>query len=274
MSKYIDKEETDLANEVALLKNKGINPELYILTDGKDERCNAYMRSKLKKAEKLGILATVKTFESTEELSELIAHCYMNKKCTILQKPIAKEYEVVYNSDDFAKHTDVDGFFTQERYFNKDWDVAPATPKGILNFILDSNGLDLDCRDKSLVIIGRGDLVGKPMSVMALPEFGSVTILTSKTPKEVRKFALMSADVVVLSSGVKGSVKSTELDQRKSVYIFNVGTILDDKGKLCMELDVDIENERHHISPRIGGVGILTVLSLMDSVINKYKEEE
>ncbi|MGL5962681.1 MAG: hypothetical protein ACRCZ0_12135 [Cetobacterium sp.] len=267
---FLTKEEQDIRKGVTRLVSKGVTPKLRILTDDKDAKCKAYMRSKLAKADILGIQAEVVTVNNIEILSKVLEDSVVKGIPTILQKPIDSSMEATYRDFLDIKSIDVDGFFTQEDYFEGDFDIAPATPKGILNFIMDSNGLDLDCSEKSLVILGRGDLVGKPLSIMALPYFGSVTVLTSKSNKLVVRDSIKSADFVVLSTGVVGSVKASKLNRDKEVYVFNVGTIVDSEGRLAMELCQDYELDSIKVSPRIGGVGLLTVLALMDNVVNYY----
>lgn len=273
MKEYHDKETSDLLLEVRGLKEKGKNPKLVIITDGEDERCKTYMKSKLVHGENVGIEVIVKTIKNTMELEELLAECFFESIPTIMQLPIKKELEDWYNDNDYAQILDVDGFFSYQALVNKNWDNAPCTAKGVMNYILDSNGLDLDCRNKHLVVVGRGNLSGYPLSIMGIQEFGTVTTLTSKTTKIVKRNALATADVVVLATGVKGIVKMSELPKDRNIYVINVGTMFDENGKLTTELDVDCERENVWYTDRIRAVGVSTCLSLMENVVNFYKNK-
>lgn len=271
MKPYIEKEIFDLSKYVFTLKEKGIVPKFYILTDGVDDRCKTYMKSKLNYGEKVGIDVQVKVVTNIIELDKILKECIKEKIPVIMQLPIKKELEDYYNSYEEIKNFDIDGFFSYQKLVERDWDNAPCTPKGVMNFILDSNGLDLDCRKKHLVVAGRGNLCGMPISIMGMQEFGTVTVLTSKTNKYTKLQALKTADVVVLATGVKGSVKMSELPKDKNIFVMNVGTMFDEHGKLTTELEIDCERENVWYTPRIGGVGVLTVLTLMENCINFFK---
>lgn len=270
MKPYIEKEIFDLSKYVFTLKEKGIVPKFYILTDGVDDRCKTYMKSKLNYGEKVGIDVQVKVVTNIIELDKILKECIKEKIPVIMQLPIKKELEDYYNSYEEIKNFDIDGFFSYQKLVERDWDNAPCTPKGVMNFILDSNGLDLDCRKKHLVVAGRGNLCGMPISIMGMQEFGTVTVLTSKTNKYTKLQALKTADVVVLATGVKGSVKMSELPKDKNIFVMNVGTMFDEHGKLTTELEIDCERENVWYTPRIGGVGVLTVLTLMENCINFF----
>lgn len=272
MKPYIEKEVLDLSKDVNHLKEKGFSPTLYIITDGADDRCKTYMKSKLIHGEKVGINVIVKTIQTVDELDELLEIAFRKNIPTIMQLPIKKELEKSYNNNSLSKILDVDGFFSFQNLVGRDWDNAPCTPKGVMNFILDSNGLDLDCRNKHLVVAGRGNLCGMPLSIMGTQEFGTVTVLTSKTNKYTKLQALKTADVVVLATGVKGSVKMSELPKDRNIFVMNVGTMFDENGRLTTELEIDCKRENVGYTPRIGGVGVLTVLSLMENVVNFYKK--
>lgn len=272
MKPYIEKEILDLSKDVNHLKEKGLSPTLYIITDGADDRCKTYMKSKLIHGEKVGINVIVKTIQTVDELDELLEIAFRKNIPTIMQLPIKKELEKSYNNNSLSKILDVDGFFSFQNLVGRDWDNAPCTPKGVMNFILDSNGLDLDCRNKHLVVAGRGNLCGMPLSIMGIQEFGTVTVLTSKTNKYTKLQALKTADVVVLATGVKGSVKMSELPKDRNIFVMNVGTMFDENGRLTTELEIDCKRENVGYTPRIGGVGVLTVLSLMENVVNFYKK--
>lgn len=263
---YIEDEKYWIAKGVYQLKNK---PKLIILTDGVDERCKTYMKAKVKMGEELGIEVEVITLTSTSHLQSILTQSVGNKSCTIMQLPISKEYEIYYRNSLEAQITDVDGFFSYQSIADEEYKNTPCTPRGIMDYMFEASDMrDLD--KKSLVIVGRGELTGYPLMAMAVRNFGSVGMITSKTDKHMRINMLYNADVVVLSSGVKGSVKTSELSDYRDVLVFNVGTIFNE-GRLEMELVVDEEKYNVSWTPRIKGVGILTVVSLMRNILEKSK---
>lgn len=272
MKPYIEKEIKDLSKDVYSLKEIGINPKFYIITDGEDDRCRTYMKSKLNYGEKVGIDVVVKTIQTVDELDELLETAFQRNIPTIMQLPIKKELEESYNNNSLSKMLDVDGFFSYNELANRDWDNAPCTPKGVMNFILDSNGLDLNVRGKLVVLMGYGALTNKPLSIMLCTERATCININTSTDIFFKKQILKQADIVICSTGVKGSVKTSWLSDEKTVYVFNVGTIINKEGKLETELEVDIQKNNIFYTPRIGGIGVLTVLSLMENAVNFYKK--
>ncbi len=272
MKPYIEKEILDLSNDVNNLKEKGfLLPTLYIITDGVDDRCKTYMKSKLIHGEKVGINVVVKTIQTVDELDELLETAFRKNIPTIMQLPIKKELEESYNNNSLSKILDVDGFFSYNELVNRDWDNAPCTPKGVMNFILDSNGLDLDVRGKLVVLMGYGALTNKPLSIMLCTSGSTCVNVNTSTNIFLKKQVLKQADIVICSTGVKGSVKTSWLSDEKTVYVFNVGTIINKEGKLETELEDDAQKNNIFYTPRIGGVGVLTVLSLMENVVSFYR---
>lgn len=271
MENYQKNEIEKLSKLVNDLKLNNIHPKLYIITDGEDDRCKTYMRSKLSHGENIGINVEVKTIQTVNELDELLEIAFQENIPTIMQLPIKKELEEYYNNNSLSKILDVDGFFTFQNLIDGDWSNAPCTALGIMNYILEENGLDIDSRNKNIVIFGRGNLCGLPLTVMSVPLFATTTVITSKTKPSTKRQVLKNADVIVLATGVKGSLKMSELPLDRDIYVVNVGTIFEN-GKLTTELDVDCENDNVWYTPRIKGIGVLTVLSLMENVINFYKK--
>jgi methylenetetrahydrofolate dehydrogenase (NADP+)/methenyltetrahydrofolate cyclohydrolase len=189
----------------------------------------------------------------------------------IFQLPSRKEFEDWYM--DIMKHhkeLDMDGFFNMGDIVEGDYDFAPCTPKGILKYI--KNGLNINLRGKNIVVVGsRGKLVGKPFIIMATNEGATVTGLNSVSDKTMKFTALKQADIVILASGVKGTVSEYDLSNNKIVYVMNVGIVFDENGKLDTELEVEGVGNVFY-SPRIKGIGVSTVLSLLDNVCNYYEK--
>lgn len=268
MKSYHEKYVEALKKKLDKVLEGGISPELWILTDGKHPECDSYMRSKLKWAETVGVKVHVKVLDNLEELKSTIDYAEWNKIPVILQLPCDQEYVDYYNHRKTS--VDVDGFFTFQDIVDKDYRVIPATPKGVLRFIKSEDGLNLNLRGKNVVIVGRGLLVGYPLTMLMLNEGATVATINTKTNIFTRKNLLKDADVVILATGVKGSVSDYELGN-KEVYVINVGTVFEE-GKLTTELQVTEDRDNITYTDRIGAIGVSTVLSLLDNVINYYTE--
>lgn len=244
-----------------LIRN-GIIPTLYIITDDVDPRTQTYMKSKLNMADELGIKAEKIIVKSKEDLLNLD----FNGARTICQLPILKEIEVDYMNK-ISTFDDVDGFNEMNNVFYDNYSNIPATPKGIMEHL---DFIRYDLRGRTVVVMGRGNLVGKPLSTLMLNKGATVITLNSRSSDVIRRTALSVADVVVCATGVKGSVKTSELSNANEVLVYNVGTCFDKNNKLTTELEVDCEKDNIKYTDRIGAVGVCTVLSLLDNVVNSY----
>lgn len=244
----------------------GVIPSLWILTDGEHPECDSYMRSKLKWATEVGIEVIVKVVKTVEALANILDEADWESIPVILQLPCKEEFVSYYNTRKPA--TDVDGFFTFQEVAEGDYSIVPATPKGVMRFLKHGLGLGLTLRGKSVVVVGRGMLVGYPLTMMLMNEGATVTTINTKTDTELRKAVLKHADVVILATGFKGSVKSDEL--KEGAYAINVGTVFDENKKLTTELEVCSDNVTY--TDRIGAIGVSTVLSLLDNVLNFYEK--
>lgn len=256
-----------IENKKEEIKKLNKNYKLYIITDGIDARCNSYMKSKIKHGTEMGFHVEKIIVNSVKEMSLALCKAKIDGACTICQFPIKEELKNYYLSSKMAEELDVDGFFSERTLYHGILEQAPCTPKGIIKF-LESEVKDLN--KKNLVIFGRGELTGLPLVNLAIPRFASVSVITSKTDSVHRYNAIQNADIFVLATGVKGSLKLSEIPVHKPVVVMNVGTILDENRKLTTELDLDTEDKDNvYYTPRIGGVGILTVLSLFENIIEK-----
>lgn len=248
------------------LKERGIIPTLYIITDDVNPRTQTYMKSKLSMADKLGIKAEKIIIKSKEQLMDLTFDVMLNGARTICQLPISKEIEEEYMNK-ISYFDDVDGFNQMNKVFYDDYSNIPATPKGIMEHL---EYIDYDLRGKTVVIVGRGNLVGKPLATLMMNKGATVVVVNSKTDSCLRDSSLAIADIVICATGIKGSVKTSELSDTKVVLVYNVGTCFDKNGKLTTELEVDCEKDNIKYTDRIGAVGVCTVLSLLDNVVNSY----
>lgn len=270
MKLYHEKEKEKLISEVKELKSKGIIPRLWIITNGKDEKCKTYMKSKLNIANEIGVEVDIKYVSTCKELDNTVREAYLNYIPVILQLPIDSDLEEYYkNLPLIYKNLDVDGFFSYQYLMEGDWSNAPCTAKGVANYILD---MFESIRGKVIVLVGYGKLTNKPLSTMLLDKGATCVVVNSSTPKIFKSIILEQADIVVCASGLKGSVKVSELSSDKKVLCVNVGTMFDENGRLTTELEVDKEKDNVVYTPRVGGTGLLTTTNLMLNVLNFYKK--
>ncbi len=245
------------------LKNYAQNQKtLCIITDAEYPECETYMKSKKMIGADMYVNTDVAVVANKAEIARALDYAKRFGWATILQLPCRPELVDYYKSK--RPESDVDGFFTAGELYKGEDTILPATPKGIMDYLKDEEQLDL--RGKTVVILGRGELVGKPLAVMMINEGATVAVFNSKSDLEAKRAMLALADVVILATGVKGSAKLSEIN--KDAIIFNVGTIFDNVGKLTTELEVDCELGARY-TPRIKGVGPLTCIALFENVMKK-----
>lgn len=266
MKEFQDFKKNQIRNKVKEIKKKNDIPKLFIITDDKDKRTQSYMKSKIKYAEELGIVAEKKIVNNKDMLEELAKECFFTNARTICQLPIDKSIEEEYFKK-IISFDDVDGMNQMNNVFYNDYSNIPATPKGIMEHL---EYIDYNLRGKNVVIMGRGNLVGKPLATLMINKGATVIVINSKTDSILKTKLLYLADVVICATGAKGSVKVSELNNFKKVLVYNVGTCFDENNKLTTELEVDEEKDNVYYTDRIGAVGICTVLSLLDNVVNSY----
>ena len=259
--------------EVSALKEKGITVGLAVIIVGEDPASKVYVSNKKKACENLGIISEEYALpESTtnEELLALIDE--LNSKPSIngilcqLPLPSHLDEKLIINSIDPEK--DVDAFhpFNVGKIMIGDFDFLPCTPAGVMEMLKYEN---IEVEGKTCVVIGRSNIVGKPMNMLLLHQNGTVTVCHSKTKnlKEVCK----NADILVAAVGRPKFV--TEDMVKEGAVVIDVGINRVD-GKLCG--DVDFENVKNKISaitPVPGGVGPMTIAMLMQNTLTAAKKQ-
>lgn len=255
-----------LKREVERLKNAGIEPVLNILTDGESKAAETYMKSKIKQASAIGINVNKIVLKDEYDARDFVWNYSNYDTPTICQFPIKDSIKSIYmnNVIDFL---DADGFNSYRSLYSGDYSIAPATAKGIYEHLLFSGK---EIKGANVVILGRGELVGKPLSIMLINDGATVTVINSKTDDTFKRLVLKEADVVVAATGVLGSVKTSELSDTKEVFVYNVGICFDENKKLTTECVCDEYKENVFMTDRIGAVGVCTCLNLFDNVLNFY----
>ena len=262
-----------VAAEVKELNQKGISVCLAVILVGSDPASQIYVANKKKACEQLGIISkeyllpeTTTQDELLTLVNELNADASVNGILCQLPLPKGLDEKVVIEAIDPNK--DVDAFHPVNvgRIMIGDYDFLPCTPAGVMEMLAYYN---IDVCGKECVVIGRSNIVGKPMGMLLLHKNGTVTIAHSKTKNlsEVTR----RADILVAAVG-KAKFVTADMVKDGAVVI-DVGMNRAD-GKLCGDVDFDAVSEKaSYITPVPGGVGPMTIATLMQNTLTAAKRQ-
>ena len=267
------KKQTELVEKVEKLKAEtGVVPGLVVILVGDDPASQVYVRNKERSAKKAGFLSeTVRLSESIseEELIQVIEQYNEDDRFhgILVQLPLPahiNDKRVILAID---PKKDVDGFHpinTGHLWHGRPV-MVPCTPAGIMELLRE---YDIDLEGKTAVIIGRSNIVGKPMSIMLLNENATVTIAHSRT-KNLKELA-KEADILVAAIG-RGHFVTADFIKEGAVVI-DVGMNRSAEGKLIGDVDTaGAMGIASHITPVPGGVGPMTITMLLQQTIDKAK---
>ena len=255
IKEYVAYRKEEIKNLVANLE---VKPAIAIVQVNEDAGSNAYVRGKLKDADELGIKADLikLPLETTqEELLQVIDKLNKDKEYDgfIVQMPLPKGINEDVIKLAVSPEKDVDGFHPLSS-------LNPCTPKGIINYL---HFEQIPLQGKNAVIIGRSNIVGKPMAKLLLKENMNVTVLHSKTTQEDMAFYIAHADVIVIAIGKAGFLDNRFV-YKKDAVIIDVGISRTEeglKGDALAGLPVRLQ------TPVPGGVGLLTRLALYENLL-------
>lgn len=251
------------------IKEKNITPKLAVIQVGNNPASSTYIRNKERACEDVGIYS--KTYHFNDGADEKVLldfiedlNCDPDINSILVQLPLPKHIDTKKVLEKIVPEKDVDGFHAinvgKFNLGNKDA-FMPCTPLGICK-ILEYYGIDI--AGKECVVVGRSDIVGKPMANALLQIDGTVTICHSKTKnlKEVCK----RADVLICAIGKPKFFNKDYI--KDGAVVIDVGINRDENGKLCGDVDFDdVKDIVSAITPVPGGVGQTTVSSLMSNVV-------
>ena len=261
-----------LKAEVEALKAGGITPGLAVVIVGNDDASHKYVRSKKRGCEELGIYSEVHELPeetSQQELIGLVRKLNVDPKIDgiLVQLPLPKTIDEKAVIENINPDKDVDAFHETNvgKIMIGNYRFLPCTPAGIMELIA-SQGIDL--RGKECVVIGRSNIVGKPMAMLLLHAHGTVTICHSRT-RDLAEVA-RRADVLVVAIG-KAKFVTADMVKPGAVVI-DVGMDRDENGKLCGDVDFEAVREvAGYITPVPGGVGPMTITMLLKNTITAAK---
>ena len=256
---------TEVAARAATLKAQGTTPGLAVVLVGDNPASQVYVRNKVKACEEAGFHSVLEKYDASMTEAELLARVEaLNNDPSIhgilVQLPLPKHIDDHKVIETISPAKDVDGFHVASAGALMVGEVGfkACTPYGCMK-MLESIGMK-DLRGKHAVVIGRSNIVGKPMAMMLLAANATVTITHSGTAD----LAAMTrqADIVVAAVG-KRNVLTADMVKPGAVVI-DVGMNRNDEGKLCGDVDFDgVKQVAGYITPVPGGVGPMTITMLL-----------
>ena len=278
MSEIIDgkklsqKIRNELAEKVKDLKKQGIHPKLAVIMVGNDPGSTVYVRNKSRACEKVGIEFEEFLFEESFSEEELLAVIdKLNKDDTVhgilLQSPVPKTININKCFREILPSKDVDGFNpinVGNLCIGEDTFIS-CTPYGIVKMLEEYN---IETEGKETVILGRSNIVGKPMIQCMLNKNSTVTVCHSKTKniEEITK----RADILISAIGKPKFVKSNMV--KEGAVVIDVGINRNEDGTICGDVDFEeVKEKASYITPVPGGVGPMTITMLLNNVLKAAK---
>ena len=262
----------EVAQETAALKEKGIEPGLAVIIVGDDPASRVYVNNKKKACAEVGFRSeeyALPASTTQEELLNLVRELNGRKEINgiLCQLPLPKGLDDKAVIETISPEKDVDAFHASKvgKIMLGEYSFLPCTPAGVME-LLDSTGVEI--QGKECVVIGRSNIVGKPMAMLLLHRSGTVTICHSRTKNlaEVTR----RADVLVAAVGKPKFVTADMV--KEGAVVIDVGMDRDENGKLCGDVDfVNVEPKCSAITPVPGGVGPMTIAMLMRNTLTAAK---
>ena len=257
-----------VAQDATALKARGVQPGMAVVFVGDDPASKIYVNNKKKACAETGIYSEehILPAETTqEELLALIEKLNADEKIhgILVQSPLPKHLDEKLVVEHIDPRKDVDAFhaYNVGRIMIGDYTFLPCTPAGVIELIR-SAGVVIE--GKSCVVVGRSNIVGKPMAMLLLHCNGTVTICHSRT-KNLAEIC-RGADILVAAVG---RAKMITADMVKpGAVVIDVGMNRDENGRLCGDVDFDaVEPVASYITPVPGGVGPMTIAMLMKNAV-------
>ena len=264
----------DVATRVSALKARGITPGLAVILVGDNAASQVYVRNKVKACEDTGMYSLLETWPADMSEADLLARVdALNNDSRIhgilVQLPLPAHIDAQKVIEAISPAKDVDGFHIASAgaLMTGLPGFWPCTPYGCMK-MLESIGYDL--KGKHAVVIGRSNIVGKPMAMMLLQKNATVTICHSGT-QDVKAMTLQ-ADVIVAAVG-KRNVLTADMVKPGAV-VLDVGMNRNDEGKLCGDVDfASVKEVAGYITPVPGGVGPMTITMLMVNTLESAERQ-
>lgn len=264
---------TQIREETAALReNHGIHPGLAVVLVGNDPASQIYVRNKQKACEEVGFRAfeyRLNENSTQEQLLDLIRVLNKDDKVhgILVQLPLPKHIDEQTVILTITPEKDVDAFHPMNvgRIMIGNYEFLPCTPAGVMELI-DSTGVDLN--GANCVVVGRSNIVGKPMAMLLLHRNATVTICHSRTRNLAEVCA--GADILVSAVGKPHFIRADMV--KDGALVIDVGMNHDENGKLCGDVEfAEVEPKASYITPVPGGVGPMTITMLLKNTLHAAK---
>lgn len=262
----------EVKKEVEELKTKGKVPSLAVVLVGNDPASKVYVGNKKKACEYCGIKSLEYLLEESTSEQELLGLIdVLNKEPTVngilVQLPLPSHINEQHIINAINPHKDVDAFHPVNvgKIMTGNPDFLPCTPAGVMEIFKKYN---IETAGKDCVIIGRSNIVGKPMSMLMLAADSTVTVCHSKTKDLKQK--CKNADIIIAAVGRAGFVTADMV--KEGAVVIDVGINRTESGKLCGDVDfAEVSKKASYITPVPGGVGPMTIATLMKNTLSAFK---
>ena len=264
----------DVALRTAALQARGLTPGLAVVLVGDNQASQVYVRNKVKACTEAGLHSVLERYPDTMTEAELLVRVdALNRDAAIhgilVQLPLPPHIDANKVIEAISPDKDVDGFHVASAgaLMVGQPGFWPCTPYGCMKML---ESINYDLRGKHTVVIGRSNIVGKPMAMMLLQKNATVTICHSGTAD--LKAMTLQADVIVAAVG-KRNVLTADMVKPGAVVI-DVGMNRNAEGKLCGDVDFDgVSRVAGHITPVPGGVGPMTITMLLVNTLEAAERD-
>jgi methylenetetrahydrofolate dehydrogenase (NADP+)/methenyltetrahydrofolate cyclohydrolase len=250
-----------------ILVSKKIIPRLSIILVGEDKSSKIYIQKKISAGDRVGVRVDLYQFEASIEEQEVINKIHelnrdINVHGIIVQLPLPDKFDKQNILEQISPEKDVDGVHPLNwgKLAYKSHSLIPCTPAAIMEILKKYN---LELRGKEVLIIGKSEIVGKPLAILLMNEDATLTVANKDTTD--LEFHTKKADVIISATGVPGLIKNKMI--KKGVVLIDVG-IIRIGNKVVGDLDFrDVSRSAYAATPVPGGVGPVTVSMLLRNVI-------
>ncbi len=262
----------DIAKQVEELKTKGVTPGLAVIIVGDDPASRVYVNNKKKACAELGMLSEEYALSADTEMDELLKlidtlNARKDIHGILCQLPLPKHLDEKRVIDAISPDKDVDAFHITNvgGIMLGEYKFLPCTPAGVMEMLKRSN---ISVEGKHCVVIGRSNIVGKPMAMLLLHANATVTVCHSRT-KNLAEIC-RTADLIVAAVGKADFVTADMV--KEGAVVIDVGMNRREDGKLCGDVDFEaVEKVASAITPVPGGVGPMTITMLMQNTVTAAK---
>lgn len=274
VKKIVEEKKLNLKKRVEILKNKGIMPKIAVILANDLDASRVYIKKKREMCSELGIEDAEYMLDegtTTQKVLEVVERLNNDESVhgILVQLPVFKHLDERKILESISPEKDIDGFHPLNlgKLIMGNKGIVACTPKGIMSIIKSTN---IDLTSKTAVVVGRSIIVGKPISQLLLNANATVITCHSKT-KNLEKYTKM-ADILVVAAGVPHLI--TEDMVKKGSLIIDVGINRID-GKIVGDVDTqNVLKKAKFVTPVPGGVGITTVVSLMENLVEMIEDKK